>query len=412
MPSSLISTQNRIESPFIIVTIGKYTFGQCGTKNSNGNLLNVDYPNYITSLSITKINGAVNMYTLVMTYAITQKDDPNMLEKVFSSVSKSRLIKLTYGDWNIPSYIYKEETAMITKISSDVDFKSATITYRLSCTSSALNLKAGSRDFKARYDRPSNVILELIDDKSTGLATIFGGMKSKEQVITANLIARDDKEVQLEAKTLNVLDYIAYLVSCMSSTSDSNSSGLNESVYYWAVYDDISNEYGGSYFKVVKATSNSTEALAYNTYEVDVGYPSGSYVTDFRITSNDTWSILYNYSEDVNLPQYSYTIDEQGNIVQSFSPKVTSSLEYGKTTESDKSWWTKMTQFPITAKLTIKGLLRPALLMTYVKVNAYFYGHKHVSSGIYIITKQEDSVSSDGYKTTLTLTRICGDSYV
>ena len=69
-----------------------------------------------------------------------------------------------------------------------------------------------------------------------------------------------------------------------------------------------------------------------------------------------------------------------------------------------------MTQFPITAKLTIKGLLRPSLLMTYIKVNTYFFGHKHVSSGLYIITRQEDSIDSNGYKTTLSLTRISGDT--
>ena len=47
--------------------------------------------------------------------------------------------------------------------------------------------------------------------------------------------------------------------------------------------------------------------------------------------------------------------------------------------------------------------------MDYVKVNAYFYGHKHISSGLYIITKQEDMISDQGYKTTLTLTRLSGD---
>ena len=46
-----------------------------------------------------------------MVYGITQNDDPNMLEKVFSSVSKSRKITLQYGDWSIPTYIYKEEEA-------------------------------------------------------------------------------------------------------------------------------------------------------------------------------------------------------------------------------------------------------------------------------------------------------------
>jgi hypothetical protein len=68
-----------------------------------------------------------------------------------------------------------------------------------------------------------------------------------------------------------------------------------------------------------------------------------------------------------------------------------------------------MTQFPVVARLTIKGLMRPALLMAYVKVNVYFYGHKHISSGLYIITRQEDTIDSNGYKTTLSLMRVSGD---
>lgn len=65
-----------------------------------------------------------------------------------------------------------------------------------------------------------------------------------------------------------------------------------------------------------------------------------------------------------------------------------------------------MTQYPITATLTIKGLLKPTLLMTYLKINTLFYGRNHISSGLYIITKQTDSVDSSGYKTVLNLTRI------
>lgn len=69
-----------------------------------------------------------------------------------------------------------------------------------------------------------------------------------------------------------------------------------------------------------------------------------------------------------------------------------------------------MTQFPITASLTIKGLLRPAMLMTYVRINSMFYGQRHVSSGLYVITKQEDIVDSSGYRTVLTLLRVTGDN--
>ena len=49
------------------------------------------------------------------------------------------------------------------------------------------------------------------------------------------------------------------------------------------------------------------------------------------------------------------------------------------------------------------------MLMSFVRVNTYFYGKKHVSSGLYIITKQQDQIDTSGYRTTLSLTRIRGD---
>ena len=93
MSTALISAQTRVESPFIIAKIGSYTFGKFDKKTTTQkqySKISVTYPNFMEALNITKINGAVNTYTLRMVYGITQNDDPNMLEKVFSSVSKSR----------------------------------------------------------------------------------------------------------------------------------------------------------------------------------------------------------------------------------------------------------------------------------------------------------------------------------
>ena len=65
-----------------------------------------------------------------------------------------------------------------------------------------------------------------------------------------------------------------------------------------------------------------------------------------------------------------------------------------------------MTQYPINATLSIKGLLKPAILMSYVKVNVVFYGQPYIASGNYIVTKKVDRVDSSGYRTTLSLTRL------
>ena len=74
------------------------------------------------------------------------------------------------------------------------------------------------------------------------------------------------------------------------------------------------------------------------------------------------------------------------------------------------NWWSKVTSFPVGATIELKGLLRPAILMTHVRLNVYYYGKKHISSGLYIITGQTDEISTAGYKTTLGLRKIAGDN--
>ena len=44
--------------------------------------------------------------------------------------------------------------------------------------------------------------------------------------------------------------------------------------------------------------------------------------------------------------------------------------------------------------------------MTSVRLNVYYYGRKHISSGLYVVTKEEDSVSEAGFKTKLSLLRV------
>lgn len=83
------------------------------------------------------------------------------------------------------------------------------------------------------------------------------------------------------------------------------------------------------------------------------------------------------------------------------------------TRSEDIIWWTKLTKYPISATITIQGLLRPAQLMTYLRLNVIFPGggegiRKHVASGLYIVTKQQDQIDTNGYKTTLSLTKISG----
>lgn len=412
----LLSTTSRVEAPFIIITIAGYTFGQyskttANVVDENGFTRRVleTFPNVVNTLEVEKVNGTVNTYTIGLTYAIRAGDDPNKIDKILSSASADRTIKISYGDYSTPNFIYKEEEALITKVTSNVNITSSSIAYTITAVSSASLLSAGAYSFPKRTAKPSDVIKEVLYNNKYGLLDVFYGMRDKGLVEQRGLIASDDKSVLIEAKTnISIFSYIDYLVSCMTGLGDSSTSLTGQTKYIFTVIDDITGELGGPYFRVSKVAKDIQNVNGFSTYQIDVGYPTAQIVTAFSVDSNDAYSLLYDYSGKIQQEQYGYRINDNGEFEYIYSPTLIVNDMY-RPTQSDINWWSKVTQYPINATITIKGLLRPAILMTYVKLNVYFYGRKHNASGTYIITKQVDAVNFNGYRTTLSLTRIQGD---
>lgn len=406
--ANLVSIPTLVQSPFIIANIGGVTFG-----TFSGNYrTNATYPNYMESMSVTKVNGTVNTYTLNFHYQVATGQDPNLLDKIFSRATKDRRIILHYGDWMAPNYIYKEEQCIITNVTTRLNMSSSSLDYTLQCTSDAIGLNSTQFNFPARNAKPSDVILQLLSNSKYGLKDVFTGMRNKNVVLSKNLIASNDKKVQLVAQNnTTILNYLNYLVGCMVDNKTPEENKLSTSKYFLTINDDYNNDLGGTYFKVSEVSANAAVYNATDTYELDINYPGDNFVTEFSLNNDQSWAILYEYAGDVKQEEYTYNIRDDGTIETLSSPSLlTSSLTNAKSAYKTQ-WWSYMTEFPITATLTLKGLTRPSMLMTYVKLNVWFAGgQKHISSGTYIITKQTDSITSAGYTTTLTLLRVGGDA--
>lgn len=412
---SLLNSPNRIEAPYISVIIGTYEFGvytssRTQKKDDKGfyQQITTKYPNYVKSLNITKLNGQFNSYVLNLTYPITPTDDPNFFEKVFSSVSDTRKIVFKYGDASLPAFVYKEEEAIITSVNSTFNIQSSVISYTVNAVSSAVVLQSGSYTFLTPDPvKPSDEIKKLLNNKIYGLRDIFYGMNNQGLVDQAGLIPGDDKVVKINSKTnISPLDYLQYLVSCMVPSSADISSIKQKSFYILTVIDDKTGEFGGPYFKIVKTDSAIDKSDA---YEINIGYSTADIVTSFSINNNENYSIYYDWQNEVNDNRYTYRINDDGQYELEFAPVLSSKNDDYKTNINDQTWWSKLTEFPISAQITIKGLIRPAILMTYTRLNIWFFGTKHINSGLYIVTKQVDSIDERGYRTQLSLVRVGKD---
>lgn len=411
---SLLAAENYVQVPLIWVKIGNYTFGKYESNYPKGSNAGYQrYPNYIQSLEVTKINGAVNKYSLQLIYPIDDKCDPNFFEKLFSSISKStnvtgtdaRRIEFTYGDAAMPNYLYKNEVAIITNIRSDFNLNgSVSITYTIDAISQGALGLSGNLIEPERKAKPSDIIRLMIRNESRyNLKELFPGLRSSGNL--TELIPGNDMEVTLEAKqNISPLAYLEYLVSMMTPISKEN--GTKKSFYVLTFVDDTSGKVDGSYFKIVEVDSAIQHPEA---YEVTVGFPGNNYVFDFAVENSENYSLLYDYQGNLSPQEYVTRLDANGDEVNVYAPAISSTNPRRDTTDEEKSWWAKVTQYPIKASITIRGLLRPAVLMSYVRVNIMLFGKKHINSGLYIITKQVDKIDNSGYKTTLNMTRIATD---
>lgn len=415
---SLLSNQARIQAPWVKVTIGQYSFGvfdkqlksKVVTNDGFYSTYNLQYPNYIQSLSIVKINGQVNQYTLHIVYPVRPNDDPNFFEKVFSSVSSTRKIVFSYGDATMPSYVYKDEEAIITKVSQQFNLEQSTISYKVDAVSSTIVGKTGAYNFmfSGNY-KPSDLIKKIFKNNTYGLRSIFTGMNDSN---LNNLIAGDDKAVKITPQLKTTpLDYITYLVSCMLPAGSSTDNLSNE-IYILTIHDDTVYDrnysdtltLGGPYFKVTKTSSSIEQADA---YEVDIGFNTANIVSNFNIENNENYSLFYDYNAKLHPETYTRRLNNKGEWEDTYAPVYTSGTKTFSTEPEDVTWFSKITKYPISATLTIQGLLRPAQLMQYLRLNVIFPGgNKHISSGLYIVTKQVDNIGANGYTTTLSITKI------
>ena len=404
---SLLSDTVRVSAPFIKVEIGGYTFGvyeereRAIGKNGIWRNISAKYPNYIQSLNIKKINGTVNTYTLQFIYPITKDSDPNFFEKIFSRASATRKIIFTYGDSMLPEDVYANEEALITKVTSNVDINSARINYTVTAIGDTAVSLASQFSWGAIRGKPSEIIASLVDDNRYHLKEIFYGMKNRNPF---EFIDSDDKIVNIPAITNKpIMDYISTLVSYMIPTSMEQNSVIQNTLYTLATYEDTTGKYGGPYFEVRKMQKGTSIC----SYVVDIGYPSATVVENFTVNTDSNWSIFYDYNKEASSTDYVKRLNSKGELEYIYNPQLTNGqfdIE-----EADKTWWTKVTEFPIQATMTIRGLLRPAILMSYLKINVWFYGHKHLYSGVYLITGEEDNIGLSGYHTTLSLIRVQGD---
>lgn len=396
--TNLVSYPSLVQAPLIMLDFNGIIIGGYGNRGDK-------YPNYIDSMSVKKINGRINQYSFNLNYQIRPGEDPNFIDKLISRTGYQKPLKILYGDSTYPTGFFRDEEAVIIDVKHREDPSSCRITYNISAISS-LGIAKSSSTFIPVIDKPSSQIYKLLynsGETSEALLSAFPGMKDKRLVASRGLIPSTDSTVSIGGLTnASPLSQLTHLVSCMKSAAGFKSS------YYITFCED--NSMNGSYFKITevkKLNSNDLSSTDSSIYTVDINYPTDNFITNFQVCSNDYWTMAYDFAG--NIPCYNYDMDNLGNIIQTKTNIVYKNQNTNVSSLVKENWWTHATEFPIATKLTLKGLVTPAMLMSYIYINAYFYGQRDIASGLYVVTEENDTISGAGYTTELTLLRVAED---
>lgn len=391
--SPLPSTINYVEAPYVKIELGGVSIGTY----KGGN-----YPNYINGINVRKTNGSMNEYTINLVHQISAGDNPNYIDNLISANGYNK-IKIEYGDAEA-GISYRDVEALLIDVKSSFDFFNNNINYTLYATSSSVMSAVNRMNYPSVTDKPSNIINNMLYDTGE-LLQYFPGMKNKSFVNSNNLIPSNDQKVSLNAvSNTTPLNYMNMLVSSMKSNISDHG---NDYTYYLTI-DDGGKD--GAYFKIEQVKTKLTSSMFPLIYEVNINYPDEeSLAYNFSVDTDYAWPLAYEYAG--SFPTYSYDVNNIGNITkQKFSSNLKTTQNTLNSFISDQNWWTNVTEFPIRATLEVKGLTSYILLLNYIKVNVLYFGNKRNSSGIYIVTGQEDSLSGNGFRTKLELLKVAGDN--
>lgn len=391
--SPLPSTINYVEAPYVKMTLGGVEFGTYdGGK----------YPNYIQGIDVRKTNGSMNEYTINLVHQVSPGDNPNYIDNLIAKNGFNK-VEIEYGDAEA-GIAYRSVNALLIDVKSKYDFFNSSISYTLHAISSSVMSAVDRRNYPAVKDKPSNIINKMLYETGE-LLKYFPAMISKTLVSSNNCIPSNDKEVEMDAMTNTTpLNYLNKLVSSMVSTT---SQAINDSIYYLNINDENAL---GPFFTISEVSTKMNKSMFPLIYEIDINYPDEkSLAYNFSVDTDFSWPLAYEYAGEFS--NYNYGINNSGKtFAEASNAAIKTTTGTTNSFITDKNWWTNVTEFPIKATLEVKGLTSYVLLLNYIKVNVYYFGNKRDSSGIYIVTGQEDMLSGNGFRTKLELTRVAGDN--
>ena len=382
-----------VQAPYVELTMN-------GVKIGGYNASDDKYPNHIVGLTVEKINNKINTYTIQLIHQVRTGEDPNIIDALLNRTGYRNKVKIKYGD-SATGLFFKEEEAYIMDVSYNENVQSANIAYTIKAVSSVSFVKYSYFSYPPVTGKPSTEINNLMyhsGQSSIELQNSFSGMRTAQDAMRRNAIPTNDAVVNIPGlANASPYDRLNQLVANMRDPNDATGT-------YMLSYNDATND---ASFRIVEVTRQDTadrNALIKNCYTLDIGFPGNTMITSFALGNDVYWPLYYKYAGKI--ASYKYDIDYNGKITRSkVNPLDVDDKFQSKNVES-MNWWEYVRSYPVSATVTIKGLMKPVLLMENVYIFSQIYGQEDLASGLYSIIGQTDTIDGGGCSTTLELLKI------
>lgn len=176
---------------------------------------------------------------------------------------------------------------------------------------------------------------------------------------------------------------------------------------YSYIIDDVNHKF------IVKRTeaNSQTMKIDYTFYwegNFSSSNPGANLVQGFRTDYKGSISMA---TVNSNKDDKAYSMDSENKIVTSqahYWQDTTSGDNASEDMARQSNIWLMGTQYSYTATLRTVGVPYDIPIGTYIKVVSVLNDQNHHTSGIYMVTKTEDTIDGNGYITVWSLIKICG----
>lgn len=363
--------------------------------------------------------GSANQFSISIAYVPKPNQDPNLIDKALDGVTAKHLpCRLRYGYSGIKGYNLISQEYECEVLGYTVSLRDSIIYYNITGVSYAMTLREKRYNFPAIPNlNPISFIKVLFNGISASsfvssmIKPVFdlkvsGDFYGDYKIEIADNASSYAEPMEFNAvQDVTVFQYLDTLLLNIQDTDDPNA-------IYWYSLSDVR----GKKTITIHRTTVQVTSSQYNDFKTLFVFDWGGNHQNNK-TNNLVKAFETEFKGELNIAtsdeiiETRYGIDSSGNDVQIEGLEELVVGDYMKQDNTVTTrTWAKSLDWAYNASMELEGIPADIPIGAVIEVNPMFYGQKHHTAGLYMITGAKCNITSGGFSTNLNLFKIIVDN--